>query len=121
MASRSLSSPRKPRRAAAASASRSGAKKAATKTPRPSASGAVRKRRRGAAEGASLELLRTVMDNMADGVLVVGINGKVMMVNHRFAELVEAPFDLFRPGQSIRAAMRHLFERGDYPSNEAFE
>ncbi|HKU97567.1 MAG TPA: PAS-domain containing protein [Vineibacter sp.] len=81
----------------------------------------ARKRRGGGTTGASLELLRTVMDNMADGVLVVGINAKVMMANRRFADLVEAPYDLFRPGQSIRGAMRHLFDRGDYASNEAFE
>ena len=120
MASKSLNSSRKPRRAAA-SASRSGVKKAATKTSRPSGAGTARKRRNGAAAGASLELLRTVMDNMADGVVVVGINGKLMMANHRFAELVEAPYDLFRPGHSMRAALRYLFERGDYASDADFE
>lgn len=115
MARKSLSSARKSRGGVAPPASRSRAEKATPpKTP-------ARKRRGGGAAGASLELLRTVIDNMADGVLVVGVNAKVMMVNRRFADLVEAPYDLFRPGQSIRAAMRYLFDRGDYASNEAFE
>jgi len=116
MARKSLSSARKSRGGVAPPASRSRAEKATpAKTP------PARKRRGGGSAGASLELLRTVIDNMADGVLVVGVNAKVMMANRRFADLVEAPYDLFRPGQSIRAAMRHLFDRGDYASNEAFE
>ncbi len=115
MASKSLNAARPSRGGAAPSASRPAAAKKAARKASP-----ARKRRGGGTTGASLALLRTVMDNMADGVLVVGINAKVMLANQRFADLVEGPYDLFQPGHSIREAMRYLFERGDYLSNDAF-
>ncbi len=60
------------------------------------------------------EALQTVLDNMSDGVMLLGEGGRLRFVNRRLAEFQQYPPELLKPGTTIREIMRHQAERGDF-------
>ena len=60
------------------------------------------------------ELMRTVLDNMNDGVTLYGADGGWRISNRKHVDLLQYPPEALQPGVSIRDLIRILVERGDY-------
>ena len=64
------------------------------------------------------DLLEVVLDNIPQGVLVVGLDAKVIECSQRFAEFMHLPEDLTLPGTPIEAIFDHAHEEGVLGSSE---
>jgi PAS domain S-box-containing protein len=51
----------------------------------------------------SLSLLRATLESTADGILVVGLDGKILSFNQKLADMWEVPAELFASGDDNRA------------------
>ena len=60
------------------------------------------------------ELMRTVLDNMNDGVTLYGEDGGWRISNRKHVDLLQYPPGALQPGVSIRDLIRIQVERGDY-------
>ena len=60
------------------------------------------------------QLLRTTLDNMAQGLSVFDKNLNLVVVNRKFIEIMEFPESFLAPGMPFEAFMRHNAERGEY-------
>jgi len=59
-------------------------------------------------------LLQTVLDNMSDGVLLVGDDNCLKFANQRFYQLHQFPADVAYPGARTDGMMRYQVRRGDF-------
>ena len=60
------------------------------------------------------QLLRTTLDNMAQGLSVFDKDLNLVVTNRKFIELLEFPESFLAPGTPFEAFMRHNAERGEY-------
>ena len=60
------------------------------------------------------QLLRTTLDNMAQGLSVFDKNLNLVVMNRKFIELLEFPESFLAPGTPFEAFMRYNAERGEY-------
>ncbi len=60
------------------------------------------------------QLLRTTLDNMAQGISVFDKDLNLVVMNRKFIELLEFPEAFLAPGTPFEAFMRHNAERGEY-------
>ncbi|MEN0087279.1 MAG: EAL domain-containing protein [Pseudomonadota bacterium] len=66
--------------------------------------------------GFDLEIYRTIVDGMQQGVLVYDEH-KVLMANERLSELLDCPPELIVPGASLDAFIEFGAARGDYSAS----
>lgn len=60
-------------------------------------------------------ILEAMMDSVGVGIEVYGADGRLLLANHRLAELLDLPPDLLRPGTRDRDVLKYLAENGEYP------
>jgi signal transduction histidine kinase/FixJ family two-component response regulator/HPt (histidine-containing phosphotransfer) domain-containing protein len=60
------------------------------------------------------EMLRSVLDNMTDGVTLYDADLNWRFSNRRHAELLQYPPEVFRPGTTMRELVRIRVARGEY-------
>ena len=67
--------------------------------------------------------LQLTLDNMTQGLLMVGGDGKVAVANARVAELLDMPPEMLAKGCTFEELIAHLMERGEYddPAKLPFE
>src|SRR5262245_19033865 len=89
------------------SAAKSSAKEAACKIA-PNCTGLA------GGQVSELERYRLALDNIGDGVALADKNFDLRFANRRFAELLELPLEIARPGRSCYDILRFLVSRGDF-------
>jgi PAS domain S-box-containing protein len=62
----------------------------------------------------SLSLLRATLESTADGILVVGLDGKILSFNQKMADMFEIPAEIFASGDDA-AAINAALEKLVYP------
>ena len=70
-----------------------------------------------AAASRSLSLLRATLESTADGILVVGLDGKILSFNQKLADMWDIPSELFASGDdnlAISAALEKLVNPEDF-------
>ena len=67
------------------------------------------------------QLLRTTLDNMAQGISVFDKDLKLVVMNRKFIELLEFPEAFLAPGTPFEAFMRYNAERGEYGPGDTEE
>lgn len=60
------------------------------------------------------QLLRTTLDNMAQGLSVFDKDLRLVVMNRKFIEIMEFPESFLAPGTPFEAFMRYNAERGEY-------
>ncbi len=66
-------------------------------------------------------LLQATLHNMGEGILVYDAGRRLLVVNEKAAQLLEAPAVLFEPGASHDALNRFRAERGDFGEEDPDE
>ena len=63
---------------------------------------------------AELERYRLALDNISDGVVLADKNFDLKFANRHFAEFLQIPAEIARPGRSAYDVLRFLARRGDF-------
>ena len=63
----------------------------------------------------SLSLLRATLESTADGILVVGLDGKILSFNQKMADMFEIPAEIFASGDDT-AAINAALDKLVYPN-----
>ncbi len=59
-------------------------------------------------------LMRRVLDNMSQGVLLFNADTQLVVCNQRYAEMYKLPHDTVRPGRSLHELLSHRSEVGTF-------
>src|SRR6476660_384713 len=60
------------------------------------------------------QLLRTVLNNMSQGVLMFDSETRLIFCNNRYIELYGLSSEIVKPGCHLRDLLRHRIERGSF-------
>jgi PAS domain S-box-containing protein len=61
-----------------------------------------------------------LLDDVSEGAYMVDATDRIVAANMRLGELLELPPGLLRPGDPLDKLNEYLFERGEYPTEEAY-
>ena len=70
---------------------------------------------------ATREIMRTVLENMNDGIALVDKDFRWKFGNDQFSEFLHVPPEIIRPGTSCYDVIRYQAERGDFGSADDIE
>jgi diguanylate cyclase (GGDEF)-like protein len=65
------------------------------------------------------QLLRTILNNMAQGVLMFDCEARLTFCNRRYSEMYGLPPDLVRPGCALRELLDHRVQAGSFADDPA--
>lgn len=69
---------------------------------------------RASGEPSARNLIQNSLDQLTQGISVMGADFRLVICNRKFAELLEFPLELARPGTPLEAFFRFNAERGEY-------
>src|SRR5262249_62163157 len=64
------------------------------------------------------QMTQSILDNLSDGVVLADKNFYLKFANRHFAEFLQIPAEIARPGRSAYDVLRFLARRGDFGSVE---
>src|SRR5262249_59518168 len=64
------------------------------------------------------QMTQGILDNLSDGVVLADKNFYLKFANRHFAEFLQIPAEIARPGRSAYDVLRFLARRGDFGSVE---
>src|SRR5215831_18710058 len=67
------------------------------------------------------QMTQSILDNLSDGVVLADKNFYLRFANRHFAEFLQIPAEIARPGRSAYDVLRFLARRGDFGSVESEE
>jgi len=70
---------------------------------------------------ATREIMRTVLENMNDGIVLIDKDFRWVFGNEQFNIFLDVPLEVTQPGGSCYDVIRYQAERGDFGSSESIE